>query len=130
MVHLGASNRYISGDSPVQQSVLLGSGGPVKESPVHQSEPPRGANVFNGYGMADPGSTFTDTSGDHRILQDVDHAFATPDPYAMAIRRRGSGLLNLTIASDAELRRATGGHHGVPEHELKSAGVYLTLTNN
>lgn len=119
--HLGASNRYIPGESLVQQSVLLGQV-KLKEQSEHQ----RGH-----YGIAGAGSSFIPTPcGDHNLLQDVDRAFGTPDQYAMAIRRRGSNLLNLTVASEAELRRATGGHHGVPKHELRSAVVYLTLTNN
>lgn len=123
--YLGASaSRYIRGESPVNHhpSPLLG---PVKEE---QAEHHRSASMH--YGMGDSSTTFLESSADHNLLQDLDHAFDTPDSYAMAIRRPGSsGLLNLTVASEAELRRASG-HHGVPEHELRSAGIYLTLTNN
>lgn len=105
----------------MQQSALLGQ---VKldEGSVQYRAPI--------YGMADVGSSFISTPSDDNLTQHVDCAFNTPDPYAMAIRRRGSGFLNLTATSEAELKRSTGSHGGVPEHELRRAGVYLTLTNN
>ncbi|XP_024362031.1 uncharacterized protein [Physcomitrium patens] len=114
-------SRYIRGESLVQQSALLGQ---VKldEGSVQYRAPI--------YGMADVGSSFISTPSDDNLTQHVDCAFNTPDPYAMAIRRRGSGFLNLTATSEAELKRSTGSHGGVPEHELRRAGVYLTLTNN
>jgi hypothetical protein len=76
---------------------------------------------YNG-AVADSGSPGGHTDVDYATFDTLDH------PYATAIRRRGSsssGPLDLTMTSDSELGRATGGRH-----ELRSAGVYLTLTNN
>lgn len=119
------SSRYIRGESPDvhHQSALLA---PVKEEqPDHLHHPPSSSSMHYRMTDSDLGSTFLESSAGE-LLPDVDH-----QRFAMAIRRRGSsGLLNLTAASEADLRRAAGGHHGVPEHELRSAGVYLTLTNN
>ena len=146
--HLGpsSSSRYIRGESPIHQqqsSVLLGH--QVKAEIQAAAEQLRAGSTTNNNslqhyrGSSDSGTTFIDTSGNHShsLLQDSDQTVDAPDPYAMAMRRpAGGGLLNLTVTSDADLRRANGHHHhhhhhhGVPEHELRSAGVYLTLTNN
>jgi hypothetical protein len=87
----------------------------VKEE---QADHHRSASMH--YGMGDSSTTTT------FLEQELDHHHAFEDPYAMAIRRPGSsGILNL---SETQLRR--GSHGVVAERELRSAGVYLTLTNN
>lgn len=89
---MASSSRYIRGESPSGEVVV----------PKQQPEQQHYSNEFQSSDVVE---------------------FEQSDRYAMAIRRRGgSGLLNLTVASDRPSHPS--------DHELRSAGVYLTLTNN